>query len=494
VVGFWAGPEPWANLGAMVTPRLRLGQLLVDAKMVSEGDLQAVLALQQSDGRRLGTLLVERGLINETQLTQILSHQLSIPWVSLLHIEFSRQLLNLVPHDVADRYCLVPIYVRHVRQQGETLYVAMDDPTNEDGLRACREHSGLPVRAMIAPPSDIRNAIRVYYGVQGTRSIPPDLVVTEAPPPPAQSAPPAPTSGARGSLTEADVIGEAPVAAPRARGDLIADGGEATVDELTSGPLFLGAEAGAPPLEASPDSEGPATEQAPAIAAGEPFGSATLPDDDGAEDAARVDGELGQGELGEGEEALDRQAIAPPENRAEAPSGRTWGGGGMTPERLRAILGAEAAPPSSSRDVGAIPRPRGRAPRMVALTLLDGTSVSLPAKRSRRTMSRVGSGARGAALAASLAAGAEPQGRAAEGPQTRGRPARASDPPGSEVAHMTARDLVKALRAAAQGADASEVLGADVRWEAVFAALLSLLLKKHLIADWEFVDELKKKL
>ena len=110
----------------MVTPRLRLGQLLVDAKMVSEGDLQAVLALQRSDGRRLGTLLVERGLINETQLTQILSHQLSIPWVSLLHIEFSRQLLNLVPHDVADRYCLVPIYVRHVRHQGETLYVAMD--------------------------------------------------------------------------------------------------------------------------------------------------------------------------------------------------------------------------------------------------------------------------------------------------------------------------------------------------------------------------------
>ena len=27
-------------------------------------------------------------------------------------------------------------------------------------LSACREHAGLPVRAMIAPPNDIRNAIR----------------------------------------------------------------------------------------------------------------------------------------------------------------------------------------------------------------------------------------------------------------------------------------------------------------------------------------------
>src|SRR5271156_6272962 len=148
----------------MPTPRLRLGQLLVDARLISAAALDEVLAAQRSDGRRLGILLVERGLINETQLTQILSHQLSIPWVSLLHIEFSRQLLNLVPHDVAERYCLVPIYVRHVRKQGETLYVAMDDPTNDEGLKACGEHSGLPVRAMIAPPQDIRSAIRVYYG------------------------------------------------------------------------------------------------------------------------------------------------------------------------------------------------------------------------------------------------------------------------------------------------------------------------------------------
>jgi hypothetical protein len=35
-------------------------------------------------------------------------------------------------------------------------------------------------------------------------------------------------------------------------------------------------------------------------------------------------------------------------------------------------------------------------------------------------------------------------------------------------------------------------LGDNVHWEALFAALLSLLLKKHLIADWEFVEEYKK--
>jgi hypothetical protein len=42
------------------------------------------------------------------------------------------------------------------------------------------------------------------------------------------------------------------------------------------------------------------------------------------------------------------------------------------------------------------------------------------------------------------------------------------------------------------GADATEILGDKVRWEPLFAALLELLLKKHLIADWEFVEEYRR--
>jgi hypothetical protein len=65
--------------------------------------------------------------------------------------------------------------------------------------------------------------------------------------------------------------------------------------------------------------------------------------------------------------------------------------------------------------------------------------------------------------------------------------------PAAPVANeLTARDLIAALRAVSHGADASEILGNDVHWEALFSALLSLLLKKQLIADWEFVEEFKK--
>jgi len=91
---------------------------------------------------------------------------------------------------------------------------------------------------------------------------------------------------------------------------------------------------------------------------------------------------------------------------------------------------------------------------MVTLTMLDGTQIALPRTPLKREQQASAEGA--------------PQGE------------------------LTARDLIDALRAQAGGADTSEVLGKDVNWERMFAALLSLLLKKHLIVDWEFVRELRR--
>jgi type IV pilus assembly protein PilB len=385
----------------MQTGRLRLGQLLVDARMITSEALDDVLLLQKTDGRRLGTLLVERALINETQLTQILSHQLSVPWVSLLHIEFSRQLLNLVPRDAAERFCLVPIYVRHVRGQGQTLYVAMDDPSNEVALRECQAFSGLPVRAMIAPPTDIQNAIRVYYG--------------GAQPKPA----PAPSSAETTPLPRP--TGDAPRAR---RSDRPARGrmpsGEFNVPPAPRPPALAAIEAPAAPEPAPPPA--PVAPAAVEPAAVEPA-------------------------------ALEPAAVAPPV--APQPPAVAAPEVEAAPDEV-AARSEEAAVPAE------IPKPRGgKAPRMVSLTLLDGTTITLPARKRARGEER--------------AAPAD---------------ARGSRP--DEDVGLTARDLVAALRAVSHGADATEILGSNVRWEAMFAALLSVLLKKHLIADWEFVDEFKR--
>ncbi|HEY2407366.1 MAG TPA: hypothetical protein VGI10_15250 [Polyangiaceae bacterium] len=356
----------------MASARVRLGDLLVESQIIRREQLEEVLALQKQDGRRIGTLLVEQGLVSETQVTQILSQQLSVPWVSLYHIDFSRQLLNLVSHDYADKYCLVPIFVRRVRGLGDTLYVAMDDPSDEAALREISQYAGLPVRAMIAPPSDIRSAIRVYYGVGKDTS----------------------------SLSEA----------------------VAEVDLETS----AGARARAA-LEVVPEPSPPM----PVAAA--PAASAR------AEPAAP---------------AMPRVSMAP----MRSPSS-----GSMRAVRVSSKPPSGDEPPDSSPQIEAreismpAPKKKGGGARMVTLTLLDGTKVNLPALSRQKNA-----------------------------------PARAKSIPPAEGAALTAGDLVAALRAVSHGADASEILGDQVHWQALFAALLSLLLKKHLIADWEFVDEYKK--
>ncbi|MCC7536152.1 MAG: hypothetical protein IT379_08060, partial [Deltaproteobacteria bacterium] len=161
--------------------------MLVAANLLTPERLALALETQAQDGRRLGDIVVSEGWVTEVQLVQVLSQQLSVPWVSLHHVDFSRQLLNLVPRGLAERYCLLPIYVRHVRGVGDTLYVAMDDPSNDEALATIEATAGLPVRPMIAPPSDIRSAIRVYYG--GAPAPPPRSVHPPAAAAPAKRAP-----------------------------------------------------------------------------------------------------------------------------------------------------------------------------------------------------------------------------------------------------------------------------------------------------------------
>ncbi|WP_438009824.1 hypothetical protein WME89_14830 [Sorangium sp. So ce321] len=521
----------------MVTPRLRLGQLLVDARMITQEALERTLELQRTDGRRLGTLLVEQGLINETQLTQILSHQLAVPWVSLLHIEFSRQLLNLVPHDVAERYCLVPIYVRHVRNQGETLYVAMDDPTNEDGMKECMAFSGLPVRAMIAPPSDIRNAIRVYYGARA-RSAPPPAPAQRAqasepqsrarpvdPPPsselsrapetarlseepPAASTPepllltrPALRSGARlvedalpaietSEVDPAEVgvlddeMGwEAPRAAQRpverethSRPEERQIRGRPEERQIRGRP---DEQRSRPTLKVAPSPELLAAAQAAQSAqAAQPAPAAQSAPAAPSERRKTLRPSAAPGPVipPASEAAPSVDASPASSTPASALLGAVLGRASTAARSVPESVPDHGDDPPSEREVRNIPAPQGRGRRrMVSLTLLDGTTITLPARGSKPQQQPQPQPQRQAAPAPRAAAQSEPP------------PPIAVDDPG-----LTARDLVSALRAVSHGADASEILGNNVRWEAMFAALLSLLLKKHLIADWEFVDELKK--
>jgi type IV pilus assembly protein PilB len=377
-----------------------LGELLIQAKVVSAEQLAQALSLQSEpvNDKKIGQLLIERGWITEAQLTQTLSLQLSVPWVSLYHIDFSRQLLNRVERKLAERYCLIPIFVRHVKGQGETLYVAMDDPTNEAALVEVSRQANLPARPMIASATDIRSAIRVYYGE------PDSSQMIDVPPPPTRVEP----GGPRAAAASAE---------------------QAQPMTTREGPVRREPAPPTPPVATLPDP--------PRRASQPPQAPSRPPPPPAARRASAPPGPVDAAANGEDGEA------PPPTTRSNPPPGA------RAAALAAAVTDGTPGPPRVDETAPA-PRAEGSEPRrvrgkMLSLTLLDGTTISLPAKKSPA---------------------------AQEG--------------------LTARDFVSALRATAHGADATEILGETPQWEPVVAALLSILLRKGLIADWEFIEELRK--
>jgi len=147
----------------MSQTRLRLGETLVEAGVLTQEALDRALGIQQKQQLRLGTILLHEGFVTESQLVQALSLKLSIPWVSLWRIDIPDEVLELVPSNIAEEFFLMPIYIRTSKTGERALYVAMNDPMDDEALRFVAANAGMPVKPMIAGPSDIAAAIRVYY-------------------------------------------------------------------------------------------------------------------------------------------------------------------------------------------------------------------------------------------------------------------------------------------------------------------------------------------
>lgn len=105
---------------------------------------------------------MRRGLVTEHELTQILSNQVSVAWVSLDRIDFTRELLSLIPSELALELNLLPVLFRLEKKQ-KILYVAVDDPTHLPAMERVAQVTGMNVRPVVAPASEIRRAIRQHY-------------------------------------------------------------------------------------------------------------------------------------------------------------------------------------------------------------------------------------------------------------------------------------------------------------------------------------------
>lgn len=136
----------------------RLGELLVEARLLDEMQLEEALAAQRYTGLRLGKLLVQQGFLRDSQIVDILSHQLRIERYLPDKYPVDLSLSRLIPMDFARKYQAAPL-----RKTARHLVVAMPDPTNRYALDLLRMQSEEGVAPVICTEREFDRLMGLIY-------------------------------------------------------------------------------------------------------------------------------------------------------------------------------------------------------------------------------------------------------------------------------------------------------------------------------------------
>jgi len=139
--------------------RIKIGDLLVKAGVITELQLKAALAEQQQWGGKLGDILVRMEFLTEEVMVRALSKQTGIARADLSG-EGDKAALALVAAESAEEFGLVPIALK---EEGRALALAMSDPLNIHVTDHLRSLTGCRIEAQLAGASAIRNAISRWY-------------------------------------------------------------------------------------------------------------------------------------------------------------------------------------------------------------------------------------------------------------------------------------------------------------------------------------------
>jgi len=140
--------------------RKRIGDLLIDAGLITQEQLEKALSVQKKTGERLGKALINLGYVTEESMIEVLEFQLGVPHVNLSNIKVSREIAAAIPQALAERYSVIPI-----KKEGKKLVLAMADPTNFYAIDDVRMVCGCDVEPVIAAEKEILRAISESYGV-----------------------------------------------------------------------------------------------------------------------------------------------------------------------------------------------------------------------------------------------------------------------------------------------------------------------------------------
>jgi type IV pilus assembly protein PilB len=139
----------------------RLGQLLMKAGVITDGQLNDAVEVHKATGSPLGRVLVELGYATQGAILSVMAQQIGIPYIDFAERKPDPAAVAVVPKDLATRYVLMPV---GFDEQGRLL-VAMADPQNVLALDDLRIITGYEIRPGISTKDDILAIVEDTYRV-----------------------------------------------------------------------------------------------------------------------------------------------------------------------------------------------------------------------------------------------------------------------------------------------------------------------------------------
>jgi general secretion pathway protein E len=138
---------------------MRLGEILIERKLISEEDLERALELQKERGDKIGKTLVDMGFVAMRDVLAALADQLGVPLVAIEGPpSVSTETEALSPRFLRQSRCLP------VGRDDHTVTLAMADPLDVETIAAVRNCTGLKISTVLAAEQEILDAIDKYYG------------------------------------------------------------------------------------------------------------------------------------------------------------------------------------------------------------------------------------------------------------------------------------------------------------------------------------------
>lgn len=140
----------------------RLGDMLIDARVITDEQLGEALAKGRENGKKIGENLIEMGFTTEIEIAKALSSQLQIELVDVSSFSIPDDVLNLVSDSVLRKHVMIPY--EFDKMNPNVVHIAMADPMDMLALDDFAIITNLQPEASVATPREIMLALDKYYG------------------------------------------------------------------------------------------------------------------------------------------------------------------------------------------------------------------------------------------------------------------------------------------------------------------------------------------